>query len=135
MRGKQALYETLIPSSIEEQGKKSQRNAFLEERDTALAHRYYYYAHICRLRYDDCLDALSREFFLTPNVIIQRLMERTELIRQLVSEDKKPAELKRLYGWYNWESKSRALEVRDKKQETRPAGSRTGTQQEIIWQE
>jgi hypothetical protein len=114
MRGKQALYETLIPSSIEEQGQKSCRNAFLEERDDALAHRYYYYAHLCRLRYDDCLNALSREFFLTPNVIIQRLTLRTELIRQLVSEDKQPGELRRLYGWYNWETRSEKREIRHK---------------------
>jgi hypothetical protein len=106
MRGKNLLYEDLIPSSLEETaGKKSQRNAFLDERDDALAHRYYYYAHLCRYRYDDCLNALSREFFLTANVIIQRLTSRTELIRQLVSEDKQPGELRRLYGWYNWERK------------------------------
>lgn len=117
MRGKQALYEELIPSSVTEQGQKSQRNAFLEERDDALAHRYYYYAHLCRLRYDDCLQALSREFFLTPNVIIQRLTNRTELIRELVKEDKQPGELRRLYGWMSWEHKTQ--DTRHKIQDTR----------------
>lgn len=105
MRGKHALYEELIPSSIAEQGQKSQRSTFLDERDDALAHRYYYYAHLLRYRYDDCLMALSREFFLTHNVIIQRLGTRTDLIKCLVSEDKQPGELRRLYGWYNWERK------------------------------
>lgn len=102
MRGKQILYNDIIPSSIEELGKKSRRNTFIEERDDALAHRYYYHAHLCRRRYDDCLKSLSEEFFLSHNVIIQRLSKRTDLIKSLVSSNVAPVELRKLYGHFNW---------------------------------
>jgi len=103
MRGKTALYDNMIPTSIEEVGQKSRRNTFIDDRDDAMAFRYYFYAHLCRCRYDDCLKELSREFFLTHNVIIQRLSRRTDLIRSLVTENKQPAELKKEYGWFRWE--------------------------------
>jgi hypothetical protein len=102
MRGKNTLYNDIIPSSIQERGRKSHRNTFLEERDDALAHRYYFYAYLCRCRYDDCLVNLSREFFLSHNVIIQRLNKRTDLIKELVGANTNQTELKRMYGHLNW---------------------------------
>jgi hypothetical protein len=102
MRGKNALYHDIIPSSIAELGQKSQRNTFLEERDDALAYRYYFHANLCRCRYDDSLLHLSREFFLSHNVIIQRLSGRTALLKSLVAANVQPAELRRLYPHFNW---------------------------------
>jgi hypothetical protein len=102
MRGKNALYNDLIPTSIKEVGQKSQRNTFLEERDDALAYRYYFHAHLCRSRYDDSLVALSREFFLSHNVIIQRLSGRTELIKSLIAADFQPGELRKLFPYFVW---------------------------------
>lgn len=102
MRGKNALYHDIIPSSIEELGKKSQRNTFLEERDDALAYRYYFHANLCRCRYDDSLLNLSREFFLSHNVIIQRLSGRTSLLKSLVAANVQPSELRKLYPHFNW---------------------------------
>jgi hypothetical protein len=46
--------------------------------------------------------ALSREFFLTHNVIIQRLSRRTDLIKSLVQQEAQPTDLKKIYNWYNW---------------------------------
>lgn len=102
MRGENALYNDIIPNSITPVGQKSKRNAFIEERDDALAHRYYYYANLCRFRYDDCLVNLSKEFFLSHNVIIQRLGRRTDTIKRLVSENVGHLELRRLYGYFSW---------------------------------
>jgi len=102
MRGKNSLYNDIIPSSIAELGKKSRRNTFLEERDDALAYRYNYHAHLCRLRYDDCLVGLSAEFFLSHNIIIQRLSRRTDLLKSLVSANMQAGELRRLYPYYAW---------------------------------
>jgi hypothetical protein len=53
----------------------------IDRRDDALAARFYFYHHIIRKRYDDILLELEKEFFLTPNVIIQRLAQRTEYMR------------------------------------------------------
>ncbi|WP_143960244.1 hypothetical protein [Litoribacter populi] len=108
MRGKNALYESIITSSLpDEVGEKGKRNVYLEQRDVKLAHRYYYHAQLCRLRYDDCLLNLSEEFSLSPNVIIQRLNKKTDLIKSLVAENKTPAELRKLYGYFNWAVMSR----------------------------
>lgn len=103
MRGKNSLYDDLIPCSVStELGQKSRRNSFIEERDDALAYRYYFHAHICRFRYDDCLLHLSREFFLSHNVIIQRLSGRTNLLKSLVAANVQPAELRKMYPHFNW---------------------------------
>ncbi|AEL23860.1 hypothetical protein [Cyclobacterium marinum] len=102
MRGKNALYNDLFPSPLETTGKKSQRNTFIDERDEALSYRYYYHAHLCRLRYEECLQSLKLEFFLSHNVIIQRLNLKTDLIKLLVAENAQPADLRKKYNHYNW---------------------------------
>lgn len=102
MRGRKALYEDLIPCSIETVGQKSQRNTFLDERDEAMAHRYFYHAHVCRKRFDDCLLDLSREFYLSHNVITQRLLKKDHLIKSLITEDVNPQELRKKYPHFVW---------------------------------
>jgi hypothetical protein len=103
MRGKTTLYNDLIPSSIPDTlGEKSQRNTFLDRRDDKLAHRYYYHAHLIRRRYDDCLSELHLEFDLTPNVIVQRLSSRVDMIKALVNQETTPSELRKKYPFYNW---------------------------------
>lgn len=103
MRGQQALYNDIFPSAIPENlGRKSKRNQFIDERDTALAHRFYYHANLLRSRYDDCLFALHVEFYLTPDVIVQRLGLKQELLKQLVADHASPQELKKKYPHFNW---------------------------------
>jgi hypothetical protein len=102
MRGKTTLYNDLIPTSLETIGQKNQRNALIDDRDNALAHRYYYHAHLIRRRYDDCLSELSAEFFITPNVIVQRLSSRVDMIKSLVNQEATPSELRKKYPFFNW---------------------------------
>lgn len=102
MRGQKALYEDLIPSSLETVGQKSQRNTFLDDRDEAMAHRYFFHTHICRKRYDDCLLELSREFYLSHNVITQRLLKKADLIKSLIQEDVPAQELRKKYPHFVW---------------------------------
>lgn len=102
MRGKNTLYNAIIPSSLPDDGRKGQRNTYLEQRDDAMACRFYFHAHLCRLRYDDCLLNLSREFFLSHNVIVQRLQDRTDLIKRLVKEGATAQELRKEYGFFRW---------------------------------
>jgi len=103
MRGQQALYNDIFPSAIPETlGSKSKRNTFTNERDIAMAHRFYYHANLLRSRYDDCLFALHQEFFMTPEAIVQCLGNKQELLRQLVADHATPQELKRKYPYFNW---------------------------------
>lgn len=104
-RGKQKLYNNIIPQSLPKNGEEGKRNTALEERRDAMAHRYYFHANICRLRYDDCLMALSNEFFLQPNTIYKELELRLDLINQLVNTQTTTAELRKKYTFFNWVGK------------------------------
>jgi len=104
IRGQKALYNSIFPSSItSEPANKSKRNTYIEERNDAMACRYYYHAQIRRLRYDDCLIELNKEFFLSPNVIMQNLMERTDFIKKLVEQKTTASMLRKWYPHFNWQ--------------------------------
>ena len=104
MLGKNKLYDNLVSSSIPDRsGEKIKRNHFSDERDEAMAYRYYFHAELERRRYDDCLVTLSHLFFLTENYISEILMKNYELVRRLAYEDKPTLEeLRKKYPQYNW---------------------------------
>ena len=103
-KGKQTLYNTLVPNSVEEHIGKG-REWFLNNRNTAMACRFYYYAYIHRKRYDDCLNHLSDEFFIGPTQIVDQLKSRLAYIDNLV-EDKTPIyTLRKLYPFFSWSAR------------------------------
>lgn len=104
-KGKQLLYNTLVENSLTTTGEKHQRNTGIEDRRDVMAHRYYFYANINRLRYDDCLLNLQKEFFLQPDTIVVELKLRLDLINQLIYDQITTAELRKKYNWFNWMSK------------------------------
>jgi hypothetical protein len=88
MRGQLSLI-TALPSSIEPKPEqKGQRNVHLDRRDDALAIRFYFYYQL--------------EFFITPNVIIQRLNQRTDFMKELSGKNPKLADLKKMLPFYSW---------------------------------
>ena len=102
MRGSNAVV-SIFPVSIETKPEqKGRRNVHIDRRDDALATRFYFYHHIKRLRYDDILLKLEREFFITTNVIIQRLNERTEFMKQLSKDTPKRDCLKKMFPFFVW---------------------------------
>jgi len=104
-RGQQNLYNQLFPSAIKpEPSSKSKRNTYLEDRNDALACRYFYLAHIQRKRYDDCLVQLSKEYFLTTGVIIQCLTARQSYIKNLINTGCTVLELRKKYPHILWAS-------------------------------
>jgi hypothetical protein len=104
-RGKKILYNELVENSITTTGEKSKRNNGIDDRRDAMAHRYYFYANINRLRYDDCLLNLQKEFYLQPDTIVSELKLRLDLINQLITDKITTAELRKKYSWFNWMSK------------------------------
>jgi len=100
-RGKSVLYNQLIPNSVAK-NKGNGRKPYLEARHSAMACRYYYHAYICRRRYDDCLNHLSEEFFLSPQQIVNQLQSRLALINSMVEDDMPPAELRKRYPFFDW---------------------------------
>ena len=104
-RGKQILYNPLVEKSLTTTGSKSKRNTGIDDRRDVMAHRYYFHAVVNRLRYDDCLLNLKREFFLEPDTIVTELKKRLDLINQLIDDKITTAELRKKYSWYNWMSR------------------------------
>jgi hypothetical protein len=102
-RGQNSLFNSIFPSSVpfnpNNQGK---RNVLIEQRDEAMLSRYYYHAEIKRTRYDDCLTALEKEFFITAGVITQRITLNVETLKKLVSIKATGNQLKKRYPHFDW---------------------------------
>jgi hypothetical protein len=100
VRGQQ-LYDAITTDALPlSQGRK--RNTLLDQRDDALAHRFYYHAVLCRLRYDDCLANLAAEFFIDPAYIVRRLALRMDMIHSLKQSKTSVRDLSRIYAHWNW---------------------------------
>jgi len=103
MRGHETLFLKIFPPSVDlEAAKKGQRNTQTERRDSVLTYRYYYWVHLRRKRYDDALSELEREFFLSAAVVVQRLDQRREQLKELVITKPGPVELKKILPHFNW---------------------------------
>lgn len=103
MRGQQSLYSSLFPSAVSgDPNNKGRRNVLMELRDEALCSRYYYHAEIKRTRYDDCLLALEKEFFITAGVAMQRLEKNLVTLKEITIRKPPIAYFKEKYPSFNW---------------------------------
>ena len=100
-RGNKSLM-AIVSDDISIKAEKHKKGCFTEDRDDALACRFYYYSRLKQLRYDVCLVSLSKEFYLSETVITQRLMERQSFLKNLREKDTKASDLSQLYPQYNW---------------------------------
>lgn len=107
LRGQQSLYNSLFPSSVTVSAdNKGKRNVFIDERNEAIACRYYFYAEVKRLRFDDCLLKLQIEFYLSPTVVSQILTQKLGFIKDLVNRSKEgsiQAVFKKRYAHLKWD--------------------------------
>jgi hypothetical protein len=102
IRGTQSVL-SLFPTSIDTKTEqKGHRNVHIDRRDEVLTTRFYYYYQIRRMRYDDALVELETEFFITPNVILQRIGLKGDLMKQLVKNETKVTTLRKKYPFFNW---------------------------------
>lgn len=101
LRGQRAL-TAIVSNDIAIVSDKHIKGCYTNGRDDALACRFYYHGHIIGKRYDVCLAALSKEFYLSETVIAQRLMKRQEYLKQIRIENLTAKELQGLYPFYNW---------------------------------
>lgn len=104
MRGQQSLYSSLFPCSVNmsNPNNKGRRSVLMALRDEALCCRYYYHAEFKRLRYDDCLAALEKEFFITAGVAMQRLEKNVITLKDITTRKPSISQLKDKYPSFNW---------------------------------
>jgi hypothetical protein len=104
MRGYQKNFSSLFqPSVTTNPANKGKKSIFKDERDEALATRYYFYVQIKRLRYDDCLDNLSKDFFLAPSSIHQLIPLKYDFIKQLIADKTTVKQLSKKYPNFSWD--------------------------------
>jgi hypothetical protein len=101
LRGQKAL-TAIVSNDIAIVSEKHVKGCFTEERDNVLACRFFYHGHIIGKRYDVCLSALSKEFYLSETVIAQRLMKRQGCLKQLRVDNTIGKDLQVLYPFFNW---------------------------------
>lgn len=103
-KSKHQLYNKLVPTSLPENtGEFGKKYIYSEERRDMMACRYYYHSTICRLRYDDCLMQLSREFNLATLTIETHLKKRLAFLNTMVQEETTVRQLKKKYPWFVWD--------------------------------
>jgi hypothetical protein len=99
-RGSQALMG--IISNEPTTSVKHVKGRYKEERDDAIACRFFYWGHIKERRYDVCCARISKEYFVSELVVGQILLNRQSFIKQLRLDGIKRADLQRRYPWLNW---------------------------------
>lgn len=104
MKGEQVLYKNTVESSLPK-GKHNKKGPYQKERLDMMASRFYYHTSICRMRYDDCLVQLEKEFCVSHRTIVRLLEERLATINIMVEEKTTTGTLKKRYPWYDWSGK------------------------------
>lgn len=99
IRGNRAIVSIISDDLTAEKHVKGES---MNDRDTAIACRFFYHGYLIGKRYDVCLAALSKEFFLSENVIIQLLMKQQDFLKKLRSNNTTAKDLQKLYFFYDW---------------------------------
>lgn len=98
LRGDKTLTSIVVDNPIED----AEKPNYTSVRDKALTCRFYYHCSILEKRYDTCLRALSKEFFISETVITQRLMANKAYLKQLTEARVTRKELHVIYPSYSW---------------------------------
>lgn len=103
MRGQQSLFASkFMDESTREREEQRPRNYYQPERNKALIARYYFHVEINRYRYDDCINLLEQEFYITAPRIIHVLTKNSERINDLINEEPSPKDLAERHPHFNW---------------------------------
>jgi len=101
LRGQKALM-AIVSNDLTIASEKHVKGCFTDERDDALACRFFYHGHLIGKRYDICLTDLSKEFFLSELVIGQRLMKRQDFLKNLRVQNTTRRDLQKRYPHFIW---------------------------------
>lgn len=82
--------------------RKGRSKELLAQRDEKLASRFFYYAHIKKLNYEDTINALVDEFDICERVVIDRLKANQTILDELFAEKPPVIKLKRKIPHFVW---------------------------------
>ena len=86
----------------EKQPRKGRSEELIKQRDELLSLRFYLYAHIKNESYETTIGKLSKEFFITERVVIDRLRENQEFLDEIFSTKPVVVELKKKAPFFSW---------------------------------
>jgi hypothetical protein len=102
IRGSQTV-TSIFPNAIQTNiARKSIKGVYTEERDICLCYRYYYHYEIQRIRMDDAVAAMEKEFFISASTIMARLVDYADLLKDIVNNKPTKNTLRRKYPQFVW---------------------------------
>lgn len=101
IRGSQIITK-IFPNAVHTNSHKSNKGVYTEERDICLCYRYYHYYQIQRLRMDDTIAILEKEFFISSSTIMIRLVDYADLLKDIVNNKPSKASLRKKYPHLVW---------------------------------
>lgn len=102
IRGSQTI-TSIFPTALKNQdSRKVSKGIYTQERDICLCYRYYYYYEISRIRIDDTIASMEKEFFVSAKTIMSRLLDYSDLLKDIVHNKPSKIELRKKYPQFVW---------------------------------
>lgn len=102
IRGSQTISQ-IFPSAIKtESSRKGNKGIYTQERDTCMCYRYFYYHQIHKIRLDDAVVKMEKDFFIGASTIMSRLVECSNILKDIVDQNPTLNELRKQYPQFNW---------------------------------
>jgi len=102
MRGKQLLKQLHPSAPAPEQNGKGRSSRLLQLRDKCLLARYFYYSHFKKRRFEEILQAIVDEFFLSHERIVDIIAANVQDITQLKEQQTTLTQLKHQWPQFKW---------------------------------
>lgn len=86
----------------EQPNPKRVNGAFMPDRDAAIAYRFYYHYKLLRRTFEDAVDGMQNEFFISSSTIVTRLTQNDALLRDITNNKPTRNDLRKRYPHFNW---------------------------------
>ena len=100
IRGSQTL-TSIFPTAIKPDPLKG-KGVYTQDRDVCLCYRYYYHYEINRVRMDDAVAKMEKEFFISSGTIMARLVDYAGLLKDIVNNKPTKSQLRKKYPQFVW---------------------------------
>lgn len=101
LRGSQSLTSIFSPA-VKPTPAKKVKGVYTTERDAALAYRFYYYYDLVRKRFDDVVNDLEKEFYISSTTVVERLTYNDSLLKDIKQNSPTRSQLRKRYPHFNW---------------------------------